>query len=100
VQNATSCNSTLFRLFTGHDLSGTLVGTATAPKSVILLTSEADCLAACCANQPTCTAYSFSYLHGLLSGSGVSPCFLLSNVTAVVPVNGYSSGALISAYSA
>ena len=82
------------------DLSGTLVGTASAPGSVLLLTSEADCLTACCANQPSCTAYSFSYALGLLSGSGVAPCFLLSNVTAVVPANGYSSGALNAAYSA
>lgn len=94
-----SCNSTLFKPFPGKDLSGTLVGPASAPGAVYLTTTESDCLAACCAAQPRCTAYSFQFSAGLLSASGAAPCFLLANVSTVVPVNGFMSGALYSAYS-
>lgn len=89
-----TCNSTSFRAFSGVDLSGVVVG----PGAVFLATSEADCLSACCA-QLLCTAYSYQYSLSLFSASGSAPCFLLANVTTVVPANGYSSGALISAYS-
>lgn len=95
-----SCNSTLFRSLPGMDLSGTIVGPVGAPGTVLLVTVEADCLAACCAAQPKCTAYSFQFSMGLLSGSGAAPCFLYANVTYVVPASGHTSGALTSAYSA
>ena len=81
------------------DLSGTLVGPVGAPGTVVLVTAEADCLAACCAAKPQCTAYSFMFAMGLLGGSGAAPCYLLANVTSVIPANGYTSGALFSAYS-
>jgi hypothetical protein len=83
------------------DLSGSLVGplSASAPGAVFLATTEAECLSACCV-QPACTAYTFNYALGLLSSSGAAPCFLYANVSTVVPISGYTSGALYSAYPA
>ena len=91
------CNSSSYRPLPGMDVFGPMVS------KPMPLQSEELCQAACCAT-PFCTAYSFiasDLLMGPTSSNGVvlAPCFLYSNITALVPSSGMSSGALYSSYS-
>ena len=102
-----TCSVSSYRQLPRMDVFGTLL-----TPSPLSLPSEMFCLAACCAT-PSCTAYSF-VASGLNSGivalvsnfwppvgfpQTASPCYLYSNITALVPSSGMSSGALYSAYS-
>jgi hypothetical protein len=95
-----SCNSSLFRKLPGMDLSGSRVGPSSNPGSALLVSSEADCVVACCDAWPECTAYAFEFSMALVTSSGIAPCFLYTNVTYVVPASGYVSGAITSVYAA
>ena len=90
----------LFRSLPRTDLLGALVG-ASFPSTA----SEAACRSACLAS-PGCDAYAFSsgalaLMAANLGGQpGVTaPCFLLTNVTALVPNNMMASGVLSARYS-
>jgi hypothetical protein len=74
------------------DLVGTLVGTALSPGSPILQPSESSCRQACC-DAAACDGYTFSSgdLAGL-STAGATSCYLLVNITQLIPSNAFSSG--------
>ena len=84
------CSPNAFRFFSSSDLVGTPVGSA------VLAVSEAECQRACCAS-PACTGYAFSAVLLQLVGTGAAPCFLLSNVTQLIPNHQMNSGVLASA---
>ena len=90
----------LFRSLPRTDLLGTLVGASLSSTA-----SEAACRSSCLAS-PGCDAYAFSsgalaLMAANLGGQpGVTaPCFLLTNVTALVPNNMMASGVLSARYS-
>ena len=84
------CAASLFRPLPRTDLVGALVGSAAlAPGAAITLSSEAACREACCL-APACDGYTFNAENARQFGSG--GCFLLVNVTQLVPNNGYASG--------
>jgi hypothetical protein len=83
------CATALFRAFPRTDLVGTLVGTALAPGLPVLAPTEASCRQACC-DAAECDGYSFEL--GALSFHPASNCYLLVNVTQLMPINGYASG--------
>ena len=83
------CAPALFRPLPRTDLVGTLVGTALAPGESALVPSEAACRQACC-DAAACDGYSFEASVGRRLGS--ADCYLLVNVTQLVPSNGYASG--------
>ena len=84
------CAASLFRPLPRTDLVGALVGSAAlAPGAAITLSSEAACRSACCL-APACDGYTFNAENARQFGSG--GCFLLVNVTQLVPNNGYASG--------
>jgi hypothetical protein len=90
----------LFRSLPRMDLLGTLVGASFSSTA-----SEAACRSSCLAS-PGCDAYAFSsgalaLMAANLGGQpGVTaPCFLLTNVTALVPNNMMASGVLSARYS-
>ena len=70
---------------------GTLVGTALTPGEATLAASEAACRQACC-DAPVCEGYSFSVEVALYHPS--APCYLLVNVTQLIPNNSFKSGVL------
>jgi hypothetical protein len=78
------CQSSLFRLLPRTDLVGTLVGTALAPGTALTLTHEA-----------ACDGYSFDASHAALEGR--AHCFLLVNITQLVPSNTMASAVYESA---
>lgn len=91
-----ACPATLFRTFPSHDLVGTPATAATGgPSGATLAASESDCQRACCAS-PDCTGYAFSAFMQQLVGP-TAPCFLLSNVTQLVPNHFLTAGVLASA---
>ena len=95
------CAATLFAPLPRTDLVGTLVGaniSPSQPSAAFIASSEAACREACCLVRPACTAYTFMVSTLLLNPSGAQ-CYVYSNVTALVPNSGYTSGALQSVYS-
>ena len=97
---STTAAGLLFRSLSSTDLVGTLVGASLSSTA-----SEAACRIACLAS-PGCDAYAFS--SGALAQMAANancqpdvtaPCFLLANVTALVPNNMMASGVLSSTYS-
>ena len=96
------CESALYRFLPRTDLVGTLTGNAWYPGTALPAASESACRQACC-DAPVCDAYTFAsndlqfaVQQGL---SHSASCFLYTNVTALVPSSGYTSGALLSTYS-
>ena len=81
----------LFRPLPRTDLVGTLVGTALTPGEATLVASEVACRQACC-DAPACDGYSFSAEVALYHVS--APCYLLVNITQLVPNNSFKSGVL------
>ena len=78
------------------DLVGSLAGTALSPGAAVLLPSESACRQACC-DAAACDGYSFSAVDpGVLAGWGSAACFLLVNITQLIPSNAMSSGVLLS----
>jgi hypothetical protein len=73
------------------DLVGTLVGTALSPGAAVLQFSEESCRQACC-DAAACDGYSFGATELMTSATGSAACFLLVNITQLIPNNGYSSG--------
>ena len=92
------CWPPLFRALPRTDLVGTLVGSALFPGMEVLTANEGRCRQACC-DAPVCDAYTFAATTLLASATGTAPCFLYTNVTALVPNSFAASGALLSAYS-
>ena len=92
----------LFRSLPRTDLVGTLTGNAWYPGTSLPSPSESACRQSCC-DSPVCDAYTFASTDlQFAMRQGLSPeaeCFLFTNVTALVPSNTMSSGALLSAYS-
>ena len=87
------CAPSLFRSLPRMDLVGTLVGTALSPNSVSPASSFSTCRQACC-DAPACDGFSFASGDASLlpGGSGVAGCFLLVNITQLIPNNAFSSG--------
>jgi hypothetical protein len=83
------CAPSLFRTLPRTDLVGSLVGTALAPGEPLLAPSEAACRQACC-DAASCDGYSFDASYGALNPH--AHCYLLVNITQLVPSNGYASG--------
>ena len=98
----TYCASSLYRSLPRTDLVGTLTGNAWYPGTALPSSSEASCRQSCC-DASNCNAYTFAssdlQMQVQWAGSPTAACFLYTNVTALVPSSGYSSGALLSAYS-
>ena len=90
VSPALTCSPSLFRSLPRIDLVGTLVGTAMEPGVRVLLVSEAACRQACC-DAPACDGFSFAASE-LRPWSPQASCFLLVNITQLIPSSGYSSG--------
>ena len=85
------CAAGTYRTFPSHDLVGKPAGAA------LLAANEAECQRACC-NVPNCTGYAFSSgLQAMPGAAGLSaPCYLLTNVTQLVPNHVMTSGVLAS----
>ena len=83
------CQPSLFRPLPRTDLVGSLVGTAIAPGQPVTHPSEAACRQACC-DAATCDGYSFE--AGAARLLGQANCYLLVNVTQLVPSNAMASG--------
>ena len=83
------CTPALFRPLPRTDLVGVLVGTALSPGQPTPVPTEAACRQACC-DAAACDGYSFDASNGRQLGAG--ECFLLVNVSQLVPSNGYASG--------
>lgn len=94
-----SCPPSAFRTFPSNDLVGTPAAAAAAAAGgaagVLLASSEAECQRACCAS-PNCTGYAFSAFLLQLVGP-TAPCFLLANVTQLIPNHMLNAGVLASA---
>ena len=86
------CEPTLFRALPRTDLVGTLVGTALTPGEATLVASEAACRQACC-DAPVCEGYAFEASIALFQ-TAPAPCYLLVNVTQLIPNNSFKSGVL------
>jgi uncharacterized membrane protein len=89
------CFPSLFRSLPRMDLMGTLVGTALSPGSPILQPSESSCRQACC-DAAACDGFSFAASELMTSATGSSACYLLVNITQLIPSNTMSSGVLLS----
>lgn len=76
------CGDAQLRAFPNYDLVGTRLVRLSAA-------SEDDCRTACCA-APACAGYAFG--AELLASLPSAPCFLLSNVTQLVPSNMMNAG--------
>ena len=83
------CAPALFRPLPRTDLVGALVGTALAPGDAVLLPTVAACRQACC-DAAACDGYSFD--AGASRSLPQASCYLLVNVTQLVPSSGYVSG--------
>ena len=96
------CAPALYRSLPRTDLVGTLMGNAWYPGTSLPATSESACRQSCC-DAPICDAYTFATtdLQNAIVQSQLplAQCFLYTNVTALVPNSGYTSGALFSSYS-
>ena len=79
-----------FRTLPRTDLVGVLVG-----HQAVLTSSEAACRQACC-DAPVCDGYSFvagaALLQPFLLLQPYAPCYLLTNITQLVPMNFMASG--------
>lgn len=80
-----ACPATLFRALPRTDLVGTPVGTT------YHLTSEGACRITCC-GVPSCGGY--TYAHTELRFAPTASCFLLANVTMMVPTHWSASAVL------
>ena len=85
------CADSLFRTLPRMDLVGTLVGTALSPGSRVLLPSASDCRQACC-DAPACDGFSFAASDLGVADASAASCFLLVNITQLIPNNAFSSG--------
>ena len=85
------CSPSLFRSLSRMDLVGTLVGTALTPGAPTLVSSPADCRQACC-DAPACDGFSFGTGDASYVSGGTASCFLLINITQLIPNNAFSSG--------
>ena len=96
------CPPALYRSLPRTDLVGTLMGNAWYPGTTLPAASETACRQSCC-DAPACDAYTFAsndLQWAVRQGQTPSAsCFLYTNVTALVPNSGYTSGALFSSYS-
>ena len=96
-----ACTAVLFRALPGVDLVGTRLGAAAADAAPgggapAWMHSEEACRIACCATAG-CTGYSYTLYDTARRWLAVpSPCFLLANVTQLVPSNTMASGVLLS----
>jgi trimeric autotransporter adhesin len=88
------CEPGAFRLLPRTDLVGALVGTALAPGGAVLLPAEGACRQACC-DASACDGYTYDAAAARQLGSGA--CYLLVNVTQLVPANGMASGLVLAA---
>jgi len=83
------CAASGLRPFPGHDAIGTQLRS-------LRVADEAQCRAACCAQQPACVGYSLvaREMPTVMGGDGDAavPCVLLSAVRQLVPSNLMSSG--------
>jgi hypothetical protein len=79
-----NCWPTFFQLLASVDVVGRLAA------DMQLLRTERDCQRACC-DTAGCVAYSFAALQVAMGGS-FAPCFLLSNISSVVPSHSFTSG--------
>ena len=78
------CTPSVFQAFPSNDLVGTLVGAFSMQPSAY------SCQLSCC-GVPGCEGYTFGSTQ-LLMGAATGPCFLLANVTQLVPNHFASSG--------
>jgi hypothetical protein len=83
------CFPALFRPLSRTDLVGTLVGSALSPGQPLLAPTEAACRQACC-DAAVCHGYSFA--TAVAVAYATSNCFLLTNVSQLVPSNTMASG--------
>ena len=83
------CFPALFRPLPRTDLVGSLVGTALAPGEPLLAPTEAACRQACC-DAASCDGYSFE--ASVSRRVGAADCYLLVNVSQLVPSNTMASG--------
>ena len=83
------CAASDFRSLPRTDLVGSLVGATHSPAGPVLTPSEPACRQACCL-APVCDGYSFD--AGGLFFHAESLCYLLVNVTQLVPTNTMASG--------
>ena len=83
------CFPSLFRPLPRTDLVGSLGGTALAPNQPVTHPSEAACRQACC-DAAACDGYTFE--AGAARLLGEANCYLLVNVTQLVPSNAMASG--------
>lgn len=92
---AFACGAELFRLLPRMDLVGnpTAVNAAIEMQPPTWLRSEESCRIACCA-AAGCTGYSFALHDAALRIGAPVACFLLSNVTQLVPSQIMASGVL------
>ena len=86
------CNPSVFQTFPTNDLVGTPVGI------VSFQPTPYGCQLACC-SMPGCDGFSFNAEQILLGGS-TAPCYLLANVTQLIPSHTYTSGIRASVFSA
>ena len=86
------CNPSVFQSFPSSDLVGSLVGT------VSMQPSAYSCQLACC-SVPGCDGYTFASMQ-LVIGAVTGPCYLLANVTQLVPNHFATSGVRASVFSA
>ena len=89
---SSACHET-FRGFAGHDI----VGSTFEGGGAALYASETECKQACCA-LPACTGYAFSRGLSLMSAGAPVPCYLLTNVTQLIPNNNMAAGVRESAF--
>ena len=85
------CMPSLFRSLPRMDLVGTLVGSALSPGTPMPLPSLGDCRQACC-DAPACDGFSFGTGDASFINGGTAGCFLLVNITQLIPNNAFSSG--------
>ena len=85
------CNPSVFTSFPNNDLVGSLLGTFS------LQPSAYSCQLACCSTT-FCDGFTFSTLL-LQSGAIAAPCYLLANVTQLIPSHFATSGIRASVFS-
>ena len=86
------CNPSVFRSFVSNDLVGTLLGSVSMPSSAY------GCQLTCCSTA-NCDGYTFMSSTLLQAGAFTAPCYLLANVTQLIPNHGMSSGIRASVFS-
>lgn len=86
------CTAGAFRTFLNSDLVGTPLADG---GELLLLPSERACQRACCTTAG-CQGYSFPVALQLMSGGAPAPCYLMTNITQLVPNHVMASGVLLS----